>query len=59
MLQRRFSTRWAVFAAAFVATLAYSTLSWFVLEKRLVEQRSRLREISARHGRTELALSDG
>jgi peptidoglycan/LPS O-acetylase OafA/YrhL len=39
--ERWFSNRWAVFAAAFAATLAYSTISWFVLEKPLLQKRSR------------------
>jgi peptidoglycan/LPS O-acetylase OafA/YrhL len=58
LAERQFSNRWAVFAAAFAATLAYSTVSWFVLEKRLLQSRKSTREISAQHVSTELALSD-
>jgi peptidoglycan/LPS O-acetylase OafA/YrhL len=35
---QRFSNRWAVFTVAFAATVAYSTASWFVLEKRLLSR---------------------
>lgn len=52
------SNRWAVFAVALLATFGYSTFSWFVLEKRLLQSRKRTHEISA-HRRIELALSDG
>ncbi|MGI9074516.1 MAG: hypothetical protein ACR2JB_25095 [Bryobacteraceae bacterium] len=58
LAQRQFSNRWAVFAAAFAATLAYSTVSWFVLEKRLLQRQKNAREMCAEVMRTELALSD-
>ena len=35
---QRFSSSWAVFTVAFVATVAYSTASWFVLEKPLLSR---------------------
>lgn len=53
-----FSNRLIVFAAALTATLAYSTVSWFILEKQLLQQRSGMREIITMHSRTKLDFSD-
>ena len=41
LAERWFSSRWAVFALALCATLVYSTVSWFVIEKRLLHRTSR------------------
>jgi peptidoglycan/LPS O-acetylase OafA/YrhL len=35
---QRFSNRWAVFTIAFAATVVYSTVSWFILEKPLLSR---------------------
>ncbi|MFL6353927.1 MAG: acyltransferase family protein [Bryobacteraceae bacterium] len=35
---QRFSNRWVVFTISFAATLVYSTISWFVLEKPLLSR---------------------
>jgi peptidoglycan/LPS O-acetylase OafA/YrhL len=40
LAERWFSSRWAVFAGALGATLVYSTVSWFVIEKRLLHRTS-------------------
>jgi peptidoglycan/LPS O-acetylase OafA/YrhL len=47
LAQRQLSNRWAVFGAAFAATVAYSTVSWFALEKRLLRRSSEKREVVA------------
>jgi peptidoglycan/LPS O-acetylase OafA/YrhL len=41
LAERWFSSRWAVFALALGATLVYSTVSWFVIEERLLHRTSR------------------
>jgi peptidoglycan/LPS O-acetylase OafA/YrhL len=38
LVAQRFSNRWVIFSVAFAATVAYSTISWFVLEKRLLSR---------------------
>ncbi|MGI8960563.1 MAG: acyltransferase family protein, partial [Bryobacteraceae bacterium] len=58
LAQQQFSNRWAVFATAFPATIAYSTVSWFVLERRLLRHTSGRREVITMHSRTKLEFSD-
>jgi peptidoglycan/LPS O-acetylase OafA/YrhL len=41
LAERWFSSRWAVFGVALGATLGYSTVSWFVIEKRLLHRTPR------------------
>jgi peptidoglycan/LPS O-acetylase OafA/YrhL len=58
LAQRQFSSRWAVFSAAFAATVAYSTVSWFVLEKRLLDQKNSRRETVLMVNRTTVVATE-
>jgi peptidoglycan/LPS O-acetylase OafA/YrhL len=56
---QRFSNRWAIFTIAFAATVAYSTLSWFVLEKPLLSRGQHSEAQTIKTGNLpDLALSD-